>query len=52
MVGRVTLARTMRVNEMAVKLPVLCGLREGSPVDVYEEIKFDPTVMVELLKPE
>lgn len=39
------------VQELAPLLHTLGGLGEGEPVDVYEEVKFEPAVMVDRLSP-
>ncbi|KAG1672785.1 hypothetical protein FOA52_002773 [Chlamydomonas sp. UWO 241] len=50
-IGRSILSIETRLTDMAARglLARLCGMEEGVPIEVYEEVKAEPTIFVDLL---
>jgi hypothetical protein len=50
-IGRIFASKTQRFMDLYPLLLKRAGLPEGTKLSIYEEIKFDPTVMVDLQNP-
>lgn len=51
-IGRIFATKTQRFVELMPLLLKRAGLPEGTKLSIYEEIKFDPSVMVDLQNPQ
>ena len=50
-IGRIFASKAQRFADLYALLLKRAGLPEGTKLSIYEEIKFDPTVMVDLQNP-